>query len=98
MGIDVVGSVLCVVLEDEEGGVVPVGAAGDGFNGAPDGEIVVCDACFRRAPAWTGAESMVVRQAQHDEGRHLVLAFFALFYPDIEMSEELVDAELIGKA
>ena len=41
MGIDVVGSVLGVVFEDENGGIVPIGAVGDGVDDSADGEIVV---------------------------------------------------------
>src|SRR5215469_11436212 len=43
MGIHVVGSILGVVFEDEDGGIVPVGAVGDGIDDAANGEIVVGD-------------------------------------------------------
>ena len=41
MGIDVVGAVLRIVFEDENSGVVPIGAVRDGVHDAADGQIVV---------------------------------------------------------
>ena len=41
MGVDVVRSGLGIVFQNEECGVIPVRAVGDGLNGSPHGEIVV---------------------------------------------------------
>ena len=43
MGIDVVGTILRVVFEDEDSGVVPIRATGDGVDDAADGEVVIGD-------------------------------------------------------
>src|SRR5690242_9493580 len=77
VGVDVVGAVLRVVFEDEDGGVVPVGAVGDGFNDAADGEIIVGEGSGGSGLAFVEAGSVIVGEAQLDELRHGVFSRFA---------------------
>jgi len=43
VGVDVVATVLRVVFEDEDGGVVPVGAVRNGIDDAAERQVVVGD-------------------------------------------------------
>src|ERR1035438_5331190 len=74
MRIHVVGTGLGIVFEDEKGRIVPKRRVRDGLDSATHGEVVVCDRGLGRGFAGTGARGVVVRQAQHDEVRHRVMA------------------------
>ncbi len=43
VGVDVIGAVLRVVLQNEEGSIVPIGAVGYSVNDTSDGEGIVGD-------------------------------------------------------
>ena len=96
MGVDVVGSVLCVIFENEDGGVVPVGAVGDGVDDAADGEIVVGDGSGGTGLALRAAGGVVVGEAQQDELRQRVLARFACGEISVEFIQEFISTKLVG--
>jgi hypothetical protein len=43
MGVDMVGTVLGVVFEDEDGGLAPDGTVGDMVYQPAQGQVIVCD-------------------------------------------------------
>ena len=96
MGVDVVGTVLRVVFEDEDRGVVPVRAVGDGVDDAANGQIVVGNGSCGTRLALCAAGGVIVRKAQENELRESVFAGIASGEEAIELVEELIDAELIG--
>ena len=67
MGIDMIGAVLRVVFEDEDGGVVPVGAMRNGIDYAAEREIVIGDRSLRSWLASARASGVVVRQVEQRE-------------------------------
>ena len=77
----VIAAVLGIVFKDEEGGRVPEGRVGDGFDRAADGEVVIGDRGFGRGSAGTGAGGVVVGQPQQDEVGHGVFALLACRRP-----------------
>ena len=95
MRIDVIGAVLRVVFDDEDGGVVPVRAVGDGIDHAAERQIVVGDRGLRRGLAGTRASGVVVGQIEQRELRK----FFGgslRFHKLVELAQEFVGAELVG--
>ena len=96
VGIDVVGAVLGVVFEDEDGGVVPVRAMRNGIGDAADGEIIIGNGSGGTGLAFLAAGGVVIRQAKKDELRHGVFAGFAGRDKAVEFVQEFVGAELIG--
>ena len=69
MRVHVVGAVLGIVFEDEEGRVVPEGRVRDSIDGAADGQVVVGNGGLGRGSAGPRARGVVVGQAQLDEVR-----------------------------
>src|SRR5208282_2864398 len=95
MGIDVIGAILRVVLDDEDGGVVPVGTVGEGIDYAAYRQIVVGDRGLRRGLAGTRASGVVVGQVEERELRKFFGASLG-FHELGEFAEEFVGAELVG--
>src|ERR1039458_5084450 len=99
MCIDVIGAILRVILEDEDGRVSPIGAAGNGFHHASHSEIIVRDGGVRRGRSRTGPGRVVVRQAQeHKAWQLLSHASFAGMNENSKLTQKLVGAELVGIA
>src|ERR1019366_1089578 len=95
MSVNVVGAVLRIVFDDEDGGVVPVGTVGDGVDDAADRQIVVGDRGLRRGLAGTRASSVIVGQIEKRELRKFFGGSFG-FHELVELAEEFVGAELVG--
>jgi hypothetical protein len=70
VGIDVIGAVLGVVFNDEDGGGGPGGAVGDGVNQHAHGVIVIGVVGEWRESAGRGALSMIVTHAEDGHLRH----------------------------
>ena len=96
VGIHVVGTVLGIVFEDEESGVVPIRAVRDGVHDAAYGEIVVGEGSGRSGHVELAAGGMVIGETKLDELRHGVAACLAGGDELAEFVEEFVGAELIG--
>ena len=92
-----VGAVLSIVFDDEDGGVVPVRAVGDGVNDTTHGQVIVCNAGLGRGRAGLGSSGVVVRKPNQTEGGQR-FAFAGLTGGDEvgEFAQEFVGAELIG--
>ncbi len=67
MGVDVVGAVLRVVFDDEDGHLIPKSAAAGGFDDAAKTEIVARDAGFRREGAGFGSGGVVFAKGHDGE-------------------------------
>jgi len=67
MSVDVIGAVLGVVFDDEDGGIVPVGAVGDGVDDAAEGEVVVGDAGGGAGEVRACAAGVIVGKVEQDE-------------------------------
>src|SRR5271165_4724736 len=93
MGIDVVGAILGVVLQDEDGCVVPVRAVRYGVNHSANGQVIVSDRCGGTRLAFRSAGGVVVRQSQEDELRQRVLTGFARGQKSVELVQELIGAK-----
>src|SRR4029450_12138422 len=65
-GVDVVRPVLGVVLNDENGGLRPVGAVSDAIDELAKGPIIVGHGGDRRGRVGTGALGVVFSQTHHD--------------------------------
>jgi hypothetical protein len=72
MCVDVVGAVLGVVLDHENRERGPERALRQRLDHSADGEVVLRDVRARRESADLRARRVIVRQAQHDQARHLV--------------------------
>src|SRR5579871_4045589 len=99
MRIDVVGAVLGVVFEHEDGGIVPVRTVEDGIDNAAQGEVVVGDVGRRPGPVGASTASVVVGQIEQDEAGHFELgAFIGLAGANVggKFVEEFVGAKLVG--
>src|SRR5581483_11623656 len=94
--IDVVGAVLSVVFENQNSGVVPIGAVRNGLDDTAYGEIVIGDRGRRGRQALAEPGSMVVGKAQLDELRHGVIAGLAGGEESLEFVEKFIHAKLIG--
>ncbi len=77
MGVDVVGTVLRVVFENENGGIVPVRAVGDGVDDAANGKVVVGNGGCGTRLALSAAGGVIVGKAQENELRETVFAGIA---------------------
>src|SRR6266436_5657918 len=94
MRVDMIGAVLRVVFDDEDGGVVPVGTMRNGVDYAAEREIVIRDRGLRSWLARTRASGVVVGQVEQRELRK----FFGRslrFHKLIEFAKEFVSAELV---
>src|ERR1700726_828043 len=94
MGIDVVGAILRVVSEHEDGSIVPVRTVGNGVDYAAEREIVVGDRGVWSWLAGTRASGVVVGQVEQRE----LWKFFGgslRFHKLTEFAEEFVSAELV---
>src|ERR1035437_4492086 len=97
--VDVIGAILCVILEDEDGRVSPIGAAGYRFHHAPHSEIIVRNRRVWRGRSRTGTRRVIVRQAQeHEVWPLLTRASLASVHESPKLTQKLVGAELIGIA
>ena len=97
MGVNVIGAILRVILENENRGVLPICAVRYRLDDAPNCEIVVRDCRGRRGDARLGGRGVIVGQAQQDELRHGILPRSPLSDELPKFVEELVRAQLIGK-
>ena len=95
MGVDVIGAVLRVVFDHEDGSVVPVRAVGDGIDNAAEREVVIGDRGLRRGLARTRASGVVVGKVEQRELRKLFGASLR-FHKLVELAQEFVGAELVG--
>src|SRR5882762_3270597 len=92
-----VSSILGVVFQDENCGVVPVGAVRDRFDDAPESEVVAGHRRGRSGLPRARAAGVVVGQVQDDEARKLpALPFLLGPNESLEFVEKLVGAQLIG--
>ncbi len=80
-----VRTVLGVVFQNEECGVVPVRAVGNRIDGAADREIVVGDISRGSGHTFPESSSMVIRQAQQNKVRHFVFAGFSGLHKFVEL-------------
>ena len=64
-GIDVVGTILCIVLDDEDRRLFPVRAVADTIDQLADRPVVVGHSRHRRGCAHPGALRVVFAQAHH---------------------------------
>src|SRR5258708_7473716 len=99
MGVDVVAAVLGVVFQDEDGGVVPVGAVRDSVDYAAQGQIVVGDRGLGARAIRSRAAGVIVGKIEQHEGGELELGVFFRFAGvnvGREFVEEFVGAELVG--
>ncbi len=99
MGVDVVAAVLGVVFEDEDGGVVPVGAVRDGVDHSAQGQIVVGDRGLGARAIRSRAAGVIVGEIEQHEGGELELRILVqLTGVNVggEFVEELVGTELVG--
>ncbi len=99
MGIDVIGAVLGVVFENEDGGVVPIRAVGDGVDDPTEGEVVIGDRGGGAGVERTSAAGVIVGEIEEDEGGELQIGTFVGQTGAIigaKFVKELVDPELIG--
>src|SRR5215470_5850741 len=97
MRIDVIGTVLRVVFENEDGGVFPVGTVRDRLDDAAEGEIVIGNVGGRSRAPGPCASGVVVGQMHRDELREFPLfALPASSDEAIELREKLVGAQLVG--
>ncbi len=90
MGVDVVRAVLGVVFDDEDGGLGPELGLADGFDDAPEGEVVVGDHGAGGAFAGGGAVGVVVGQPHDLQSRHVALALESLEFADESVGASLV--------
>src|SRR3954468_15997411 len=83
--IDVVRSILRIVFEHENCGILPIRAVRDGFDDAAEREVVVGNHRARSPGAWRGAARVIVTQPDDRELRQvsLLLELTELFEPDI---------------
>src|ERR1035437_10586989 len=95
MGIDVIGAVLRVVLDHEDGSVVPVRTMGDGIDHTAKRQVVIGYRGLRRRLAGTRTAGVVVGPVEQRELRKLLGG--SLRFPELaEFAEEFVGAELVG--
>src|SRR5205823_1850548 len=86
VGVDVVGAVLGVVFDDEDGHFGPEFTVAGGFDDAADGEVVAGDAGIRRVGAGGRAFSVIFAERHDGEARELLAGLFG--------SLEVVDPEV----
>src|SRR5581483_223956 len=97
VGVHVVGAVLRVVFNDENGRVIPVRTVGDGFDYSTHRKIVVGDRSCRARLLRRGTVRVIVREVEQYERRQLV-AVSVVSSPNetFKFVQELVGAELVG--
>src|ERR1700688_1486780 len=94
VGIDVIGSILRVVFDYEDGSVVPVRTVRDGIDDAAECKVVIGDRGLRSGLSGTRASSVVVGQIEKRELRKFFGASLS-FNELIEFAQEFIGAELI---
>ena len=67
MGVDVIGAILGIILNYQNRSVYPVGAVRDGFDHAPEREIIIRHRSSRTRMPGRGAVSVIIGQIQKDE-------------------------------
>lgn len=95
MRIDVVGSVLRIIFQNEDRRIVPVRAMRDSLHDTPDREIVIGDRRSRRGLADARSAGVIVGQVQQDELRQLFRGA-ARLHKAIEFPKEFIRSELVG--
>src|SRR2546428_949180 len=94
--VDVIGAVLSIVFQNEDGRVIPVRTMGDGLHYAAEGKIVVSYIGGRAGLTRPSAASVIVRKIEQDKGRQLSsVALLASTHKTFELVEELVSAQLV---
>ena len=73
MGVDVVRPVLGIVFQDEERGVIPVRAVGDGLDRSSHRQVVIRDRSLGRRHPWSGSRGVVVGKAKLHQLRHRIV-------------------------
>jgi len=97
MGVDVVGAILRVVFDHEDGGVIPIRAVGDGIDNPPKREIIIGDGCGRRRLPFCGAESVIIGKIEQDECGQLRSASLLSRADELgKVVEKFIGAELVG--
>ena len=99
MCVHMVGAILRVVFEDEDGGVIPVGAVRDSIHDAAERQIVIGHGGRGTRKVRTRAARVIVGQIQQDEGRQLELrplVRLAGAHEGRELVQEFVGAKLVG--
>src|SRR5271166_1687974 len=89
MSVDVVGTVLSIVFENEDRGVIPVRAVRHGVDHAAESQVIVSYVRGWTGTVGTRASGMVIGQVEQHEGWQLViLAFMRL--AGVNVSREFV--------
>ena len=96
MSVDMVGAVLGIVFENEDGSVFPVGAVRDSIDQAADGEIVIGHRGLWSGHAGSSAGGVIVGKAEHHEVRELfATARLTGFDEAVELVQEFISAQLV---
>src|SRR5579872_2181073 len=97
MRIHVIGAVLSVIFDDENGGVIPVRTVRNSLDDAAHGKVVVGNAGGGLALPGAGCGGVVVGQAQQHEIRQLgALVLLARANKLFKLVQKLVGAQLVG--
>src|SRR5579862_3444936 len=95
MRIDVIGTILSVILYNENRRIIPIRAMRDRIRHSPDCQIIVGDGGSRSGPPCSGSASVVVWEIHLNELRQF-LAGAARFHKLIKFAKEFVCTKLVG--
>src|ERR1700733_5017991 len=95
MSVNMIGSVLRVVLQNEDGRVVPIGAVRNGIDDAAYSQVIVRHRGLRRGLRGTRASGVIVGQIEQSELGKFFIRSLAL-YELAELAQEFVGAKLVG--
>src|SRR5579872_4404784 len=98
MSVHMVGAVLRIVFENEDGCVIPVRTMGDGIDHAAYSQVVIrYRGCWCRVVG-LGAAGVVITQAQQNILRKLSsFVLLTRLHERVEFVHELVHTKLIGE-
>ena len=107
VGVHVISSVLGIVFQNENRSVLPVRAVRNCFDNTAHGEIVIGNGSDRTGKLAALPGSVVVRQAQHGEGRQLLgitlltitlltIALLTRSNKLFKFVQKLIDTKLVG--
>src|SRR5450755_2454527 len=95
MRVDMVGAILRIVFNHEDGGVLPIGAVRNGIDNASDREIVIGYRSLWRGLSGTRASGMVIRKIEQCELREFFGAPLC-FHKLVKLPQKFIGAKLIG--
>src|SRR5579862_121177 len=99
VSVDMVGTVLGIIFENEDSRIVPIGAVRNGVDHSPQSQIVIGHRCGGARPVGTRAPGVIIWKIEQHKGWKLkIIAFVRSSRTNVgpEFIQKFIGAELVG--